>query len=107
MHYPPDRQQQLTSVLANITSQGNSTLPLLLQANSFISDIIALSFSGTIEPDAILDVATAVAASPASSTGFGLYLLVQPVADALTQLIFLAQVHQLFGQRSKPNMPLY
>ena len=90
--YPIDTQQQLISVLANLSSQGDATLPLLLEANAFISDVLALSFAGSIDPEAILDAAAAVAASPAASTGFGVYLLVQPVAEALQQLIFFAQV---------------
>ena len=90
--YPINTQQQLISVLANLSSQGNTTLPLLLEANAFISDVLALSFAGSIDPVAILDTAAAVAASPAASTGFGLYLLVQPVVEALQQLIFFAQV---------------
>lgn len=92
MHYPLERQQQLTTVLSNLTSQGNSTLPLLLEANAFISDILALSFAGDVDSAAVLDVASAVAASPAASTGFGLYLLVQPVVEALQQLLFFTEV---------------
>ena len=95
MQYPVKEQQQLIADLANITSQGNSTLTQLLGANAFISDIFALSFAGSIDPNAILDVANAVAASQAAGTGFGLYLLVQPVVDALQQLVLFAEVLQL------------
>ena len=92
MQYPLTQQQQLVAAVANLTSQGNTTLPLLLQANAFISDVLALSFADSIDPSAILEVADAVASSQAASTGFGLFLLVQPVVDALQQLVLFSEV---------------
>lgn len=82
-------QQQLIATLSNLTtpvSTDAASLPALLQANAFISDVTALSFSGNINPSAILDVAAAVAASPVSQTGFGLHLVVMPVLEAMQQL---------------------
>ena len=67
-------------------------LPVLLQANAFISDILHLSFSDNINPGAILDLAAAVAAAPVSHTGFGLHLMVAPVVEALQQLTQLSMV---------------
>ena len=92
VQYPSAHQQQLISALRDLTSSDNSTLSMLLQANSFISDIIALSFADSIDPSAILDTAAAVAASPACQTGFGMYLLVMPVVEALQQLALFSSV---------------
>jgi len=99
VQYPSAHQQQLTAALRDLTSTDNSTLSVLLQANAFISDIIALSFANSIDPSAILDTAAAVAASPACQTGFGMYLLVMPVVEALQQLA-------LFSNVSSPIYPL-
>ena len=92
VQYAPDHQQQLIAALRSLSTTGNSSLPTLLQANALISDIMALSFSDSIDPGAILDVAAAVAAAPASESGFGLYLLVMPVVEALQQLAFASKV---------------
>ena len=92
MQYPLGQQQQLIATLSNLTSQGNSSLPQLLEANAFISDALALSFAGNTDPSAILDLANALAASQAAGTGFGLFLLVQPVVEALQQLVLFAEV---------------
>ena len=92
MQYPYAQQQQLIATVANLTSNSSSTLPQLLEANAFVSDVLALSFAGVYDPSAILNLASAVAASPAAATGFGLFLLVQPVADALQQLVLFAEV---------------
>ena len=85
-------QQQLISSLATLTSEDNSTLVYQLEANAFLSDLASLSFAGSIDPGAILRAATAVAASPAASEGFGLHLMVLPIVEALQQLAFLNQV---------------
>lgn len=86
MQYPPPHQQQLIA-LSNITSSiDGDSLPVLLQANAFISDILHLSFSDNIKPSAILDLAAAVAAAPVSHTGFGLHLMMAPVVEGLQQL---------------------
>lgn len=92
VQYPLQHQQQLTAALRSLTSTGNSTLSSLLQAKAFISDIVALSFANSIDPSAILDVAAAVAAAPASQTGFGLHLLVMPLVEALQQLALFSKV---------------
>lgn len=92
VQYLAAHQQQLTAALRDLTSSGNSTLSVLLQAHAFITDIIALSFADSIDPRAILDTAAAVAASPACQTGFGMYLLVMPVVEALQQLTLFSNV---------------
>ncbi len=92
VQYPSAHQQQLISALRDLTSTDNSTLSVLLQANALISDIIALSFADSIDPSAILDTAAAVAASPACQTGFGMYLLVTPVVEALQELALFSHV---------------
>ena len=92
VQYPSAHQQQLTSALRDLISTDTSTLSVLLQANAFISDIIALSFADNINPRAILDTAAAVAASPVSQTGFGMHLLVMPVVEALQQLALFSNV---------------
>ncbi len=92
MQYPLNHQQQLTAALRDLTSTGNSSLPVLLQANAYIADIMALSFSNSIDPSSMLEVAAAVAAAPASTTGFGLHLLVTPVVEALQQLALFIRV---------------
>lgn len=92
VQYSSAHQQQLTSSLRDLISTDNSTLSALLQANAFISDIIALSFADSINPSVILDTAAAVAASPACQTGFGMHLLVMPVVEALQQLALFSNV---------------
>ena len=95
LQYPLQLQQQLIAALGNLTLSDTTdaaNLPVLLQANAFISDIMALSFSGNINPSAILDVAAAVAASPISQTGFGLHLVVMPVLEAVQQLSLFSKV---------------
>ena len=92
MQYPLAQQQQLIGTVANLSSSGNSTLPQLLQAHAFISDVLALSFAGNTDPSAILELGSAVATSQAASTGFGLFLLAQPVVNALQQLVLFAEV---------------
>lgn len=91
MQYPQAQQQQLIDTVANLSSSGNSTLPQLLQAHAFISDVLALSFAGNTDPAAVLHLGNAVASSPAASTGFGLFLLAQPVVNALQQLLLFAE----------------
>lgn len=91
MQYPQAQQQQLIDTVANLSSSGNSTLPQLLQAHAFISDVLALSFAGNTDPAAILHLGSAVASSQAASTGFGLFLLAQPVVNALQQLLLFAE----------------
>lgn len=86
VQYPISHQTNLIAALSNVTSSGAASQPVLLQANAFISDIIHLSFSSDIDPSAVLDMATAVAAAPVSHTGFGLHLMVAPVVEALQQL---------------------
>ena len=90
--YSSEHQQQLISSLASLTSSGNTTLPLLLQANAFLSDVFALGLAGVVEPSSILRAAAAVAASPAAAQGFGLHLLVLPAIEALQQLSFYTYV---------------
>ena len=92
VQYPSEHQQQLISNLASLTSSGNTTLPLLLQANAFLSDIFALGLAGVVEPSSILRAVAAVAASPAAAEGFGLHLLVLPAIEALQQLSFYTYV---------------
>lgn len=92
VQYSSAHQQQLIAALRDLISTDNSTLSVLLQANAFISDIIALSFADSINPGAILDTAAAVAASPASQTGFGMHLLVMPFVEALQQLALFSNV---------------
>lgn len=92
VQYPPNHQQQLISNLATLTSEGNATLPLLLQANAFISDVFALGLAGNIDPSSMLRAAAAVAASPAAAEGFGMHLLVLPAIEALQQLSFYTYV---------------
>ena len=92
VQYPSAHQQQLIAALRDLISTDKSTLPVLLQANAFISDIMALSFADSVNPRAILDTAAAVAASPASQTGFGMHLLVMPVVEALQQLALFSNV---------------
>ena len=84
----------MIATLSNITSDGDSSLPVLLQANAFISDILHPSLSSDIEPSAVLDMATAVAAAPVTHTGFGLHLMVapRPVVEALQQLTRFSMV---------------
>lgn len=93
--YPSEHQQQLISNLASLTSSGNTTLPLLLQADAFLSDIFALGLAGVVEPSSMLRAAAAVAASPAAAQGFGLHLLVLPAIEALQQLSFYTYVSSL------------
>lgn len=92
IQYPKSRQNWLIASLRNMTSTDASSLPILLQANAFILDIIHLSFSNNSNPSAILEVAAAVAVAPVSHTGFGLYLMVLPVVEALQQLILFSMV---------------
>ena len=92
VQYPMSHQTNLIAALGNITSNGASSLPVLLQANAFISDILHLSFSSDIDPSAVLDTAAAVAAAPASHSGFGLHLVVVPVVEALQQLTRFSMV---------------
>lgn len=92
VQYSPPHQQNLIAALSNITSTDGDSLPVLLQANAFISDILHLSFSGNINPSAILDLAATVAAALVSHTGFGLHLMVAPVVEALQQLTQLSMV---------------
>ncbi len=92
VQYPSAHQQQLISALRDLISTDNSTLSVLLQANAFSSDMIALSFANSIDPSAILDTAAAVAASPACQTGFWMHLLVMPVVEALQQLALFSNV---------------
>lgn len=92
VQYPAERQQQLISHLSTLTSDGNATLPQLLQANAFISDVVALGFAGSVDPSSILRTATAVAAAPAAAEGFGMYLLVLPAVEALQQLSWFTYV---------------
>lgn len=101
MQYPEAQLQELIANLANITSNGSSTLPQLIAANAFISDVIALSFAGEYDASAVLNLTAAVAASPAAGSGFGLFLFVQPVVDALQQLVFFAEVRLMLSVRSK------
>lgn len=92
VRYPISYQTNLVATLTNISSNGASSLPVVLQANAFISDILHLSFSSDIDPSAVLDTAAAVAAAPASHTGFGLHLMVAPVVEALQQLTRFSMV---------------
>ncbi|KAL0033662.1 hypothetical protein WJX79_010747 [Trebouxia sp. C0005] len=98
VQYSSAHQQQLTSSLRDLISTDNSTLSALLQANAFISDIIALSSADSINPSVILDTAAAVAASPACQTGFGMHLLVMPVVEALQQLALFSNAVEADNQ---------
>ncbi|KAK9861578.1 hypothetical protein WJX84_009108, partial [Apatococcus fuscideae] len=61
----------------------------LLRASHLVSDAFALCFAGHLGPDMLLRIARAVAASPASQTAYGRFVLLVPLMDGLQQLQIL------------------
>ena len=83
-----------------LSDYGKNNRHLLNIAAVQVSDAFALCFAGHLGPDMLLRIARAVAASPASQTAYGRFVLLVPLMDGLQQLqaslpilMFVIQYH--------------
>ncbi|KAK9834407.1 hypothetical protein WJX74_001127 [Apatococcus lobatus] len=88
VNYSKDHWDDLADSLSGLTAADDSPedRASLLRASHLVSDAFALCFAGHLEAGMMLRLARAAAASPASQTAQGTFLILMPLIDGLQQL---------------------